>query len=184
MRGEMRCVNLPEAVRYAEDDCSYDLKKALDGHLHWCELCAEKIRKLRAKKESDPKWERWREKVTLKWWHKHAFNGCNSSKKGQNRVMKDPKISIEGDTLNVNGLPIKIVEQEEIDNAAVQGDMTFVCVPCKWGLSMVPGSTKAICGNCNEEVWISPATKASHPIEAPIRCIPCITQEIKQHDAV
>jgi len=74
MRGEMKCLNLPEAIRYVEDDCSYDLKIALQGHLHWCEICAEKVRKLRIRKETDPGWEKWREKKTLEWWEKHAFN--------------------------------------------------------------------------------------------------------------
>jgi hypothetical protein len=75
MRGKTRCFNLPEAVRYVEDDCSYDLKKSLEQHLHWCEICAGKIRKLRDRKETDfVRWEKWLEEAILEWWHRHEFN--------------------------------------------------------------------------------------------------------------
>jgi len=83
-----------------------------------------------------------------------------------------------GDKINIGGIPITVVPQEEIDKNAEE--ITFVCVPCKWGPSGVPGSTKAVCGKCKDEVWISPATKASHPAESPIRCIPCVTKEIEE----
>jgi len=91
-----------------------------------------------------------------------------------------PKV---GDTVNIRGVKIKIVDQDTLDKEAMDDNLTFVCMPCVMNgkkTLCVPGSIKAICGKCRQDVWLSPATRQSHPGEAPIRCIECVMKERKE----
>lgn len=87
----------------------------------------------------------------------------------------------EGDTIKIEGVPIKIASQKELDDSAVKGNLTMVCMPCSAdSLYVVPGSTKALCGECRCECWISPATKQSTPMEAFIRCMDCFMKDMNE----
>ena len=95
------------------------------------------------------------------------------------KELGDPTIKA-GDEVNIMGIPAKVSSQAEIDDMAVKGDMYCVCMPCVYGPSAVPNSTVARCGDCGCDVWMSPATKATMPLEAFIRCIRCILKLTKE----
>lgn len=84
-----------------------------------------------------------------------------------------------GEVVEVHGIPIKIASEKEMNDIAVDGEAFLICAPCSSGPPFIPNSTKALCGGCGQDVWISPATKASTPDEVLVRCIVCIQNEIR-----
>jgi hypothetical protein len=78
-------------------------------------------------------------------------------------------------SIDIHGVPVHIVEQEEIDEAVDKGVLTVVCLLVETTSLdyVVSGSKKAICGKCKRDVWLSPATEQSIGL-APIRCVECI----------
>jgi len=81
---------------------------------------------------------------------------------------------------NLESIGIQVVDQKEIDDNAAKGELICVCMPCKFGPSAVPNASVGRCGKCGCDVWISPATKQTMPIEAFIRCLVCISDDLKE----
>ncbi len=63
---------------------------------------------------------------------------------------------------------------------AEQEEFLFVCLRCSAGEdNVVPGSTRERCATCGEEVWMSPATKASllRLDKTRVKCVQCLLPE-------
>ena len=94
------------------------------------------------------------------------------------KKIDDPTVK-PGDTIDANGLPVYVASDEEIEKSVNEDDLTIVCMPVELGGTVVPGSTVGRCGMCGKDVWVSPATRESVPVGAPIRCILCVKELIE-----
>jgi hypothetical protein len=66
--------------------------------------------------------------------------------------------------LKVKGLPpIEILNNQEIEEMTQEEPMYFLCMSVKLCETPAVPSTKEVCAECNEEVWMSHGTKASLP---------------------
>ena len=83
----------------------------------------------------------------------------------------------EGDKLEINGIPIRICSQEEMNDAAENGDMVYLAMPVDMIDKPITGSQKSFCGTCGCDVWMSPASLKSKPNKAQIRCVRCVTEK-------
>ena len=93
----------------------------------------------------------------------------------------DPTLK-PGDSIELAGIPIRIASDEEIEKESLEGNMVVVCMPCRFGPALVPGATVGMCGDCRCDVWVSPATKASMPDEATIRCLECVQKVLDEEE--
>jgi hypothetical protein len=82
--------------------------------------------------------------------------------------------------LNVGGIPVEVLTDEEMREVAEEDGMVVGCMPVSYGATSISGSTKEICEKCKQEVWMSPATKASKPDKAIICCMECVLKEVKK----
>jgi len=85
-----------------------------------------------------------------------------------------------GEKINLSGIPVEVVSQDEINEQSDKGQMVFACMPTRFGPSAVPGSRVVQCEECKQDVWISPATYSTwQSCAAPIYCIECCMKDVK-----
>lgn len=85
-----------------------------------------------------------------------------------------------GDIVNANGIPIHVYSDEEMERSVDEEGLTIVCCPVDICGNIVEGSTIGRCGACGRDVWVSPSSRESVPVGAPIRCSFCILDQIKK----
>lgn len=89
-----------------------------------------------------------------------------------------------GQKINLNGLEIEVASQDEINEQSDAGNMVFTCMPVNFGPSCVPGSREMDCDECEQKVWMSPATYSTwQSAGAPIMCIECVAKHVEAKQA-
>lgn len=89
-----------------------------------------------------------------------------------------------GDKINIHGIPIEIVDQDQINESADKGDMVFTVLPTSMGPSAIPDSRVVKCDDCGCDCWMSPATYSTwQPSGATICCITCVTKRVEAEKA-
>lgn len=114
-------------------------------------------------------------------WEKFVgWDGAQTERKA--KQIGDPTI-VEGDKVDLGMCEAEIMSEENLHKQAVADGLTIITLRCEDGPSIVPGAIKGRCGACAKDVWLSPATVASAPIDvAPIRCMQCITEQLEREN--
>lgn len=99
------------------------------------------------------------------------------------KKLGDPTVKV-GDKIDINGIPVEIVDQDQINESADKGDMVFTVLPISMGRAAIPNCRVVKCDDCGCDCWMSPATYSTwQPSGAPICCIVCVTKRVEAEKA-